>query len=250
MNIDLETIEQYLTGQLPSDERTRFETALRTDSALADAMAFYLLTKQVARQEAREQRRTELDALRQPNVPTRPLWSAPMRWAAAASIAVLLGVGWYFVQPSDSTMMASRLADEYVTEHFRQLPTTMDGGSSGSGSLDSIKTGVGLFNEGKLADADAIFQDVLKRHPDMDSALEYAGIVALRQGNYDKAITLFQRLSQQTDLLGNPGTFYEALSLLKRGQLMDKKQAKKLLEKVIFNNLVGKKEAGQLIKAL
>ncbi len=252
MNTDLETIEQYLTGQLPADERTRFETALRTDPALADATAFYLLTRQVARQEAREQRRTELDALRtrNENVPTRPLWSAPMRWAAAASIAILLGLGWYFVNPSDSTMMASRLADEYVTEQYKELPLTMSGGSSGSTVTDRLKTGVDLYNKGKLAQAEVIFGDVLAQQPDNDSALKYAGIVALRQRNYDKAISLFQRLSQQTDLVGNPGTFLEAIALLQRNRPLDKEQAKKLLEDVISRNLEGKRQAETLLDQL
>ena len=36
----LETVENYLTGQLPADERARFEAALRTDPAVVDALAF------------------------------------------------------------------------------------------------------------------------------------------------------------------------------------------------------------------
>ncbi|MBD2755320.1 hypothetical protein [Spirosoma validum] len=250
MKTDLETIENYLTGQLPSDERAQFEATLRTDPDVANAVAFYLMTKQVAQDEAREQRRTELDALRTKNVPVRPLWSAPMRWAAAASVIVLLGLGWVFFRPTDSTVMASRLADEYVAEHFRQLPLTMGGGPSGSSSEDSVKTAVSLFNDGKLAQAELIFQDVLTRQPNMDSALKYAGIVSLRQGNYDKAITLFHRLSQQPDLVANPGTFYEALAHLKRGQPLDKSQAEKLLEEVINKNLEGKQEAEVLLNQL
>lgn len=253
MRTDLETIENYLTGQLPSEDRAEFEATLRADPDVANALAFYLLTKQAAQEQAREQRRAELDALRTQNVPvrsvgTRPLWSAPMRWAAAASVVVLLGIGWLFVRPTDSAMMASRLTDEYVAAHFMQLPTTMDGGSSGSGSADSVKTGVGLFNEGKLAQADALFQGVLSHQSDNDTALKYSGIVALRQGNYDKAITLFHRLSQNTDLISNPGTFYEALALLKRGRPLDKEQAKKLLEEVINKNLEGKGDAKQLME--
>lgn len=253
MESNLETIENYLTGQLPADERARFEATLRTDPAVADAMAFYLLTKQAAQEQAREQRRAELNALRTQGAPVlsgapRPLWSAPMRWAAAASVILLLGLGWLFFRPTDSTNMASRLTDEYVAAHFTQLPTTMGGGSSGSGSADSVKTGVGLFNEGKLTEANALFQDVLTRQPNMDSALKYAGIVSLRQGNYDKAIDQFHRLSQLTDLVANPGTFYEALAHLKRGQPLDKSQAKKLLEEVINKNLDGKRDADVLIK--
>ncbi|WP_420147732.1 hypothetical protein, partial [Spirosoma sp.] len=236
MKTDLETIENYLTGQLSSEERTQFEATLRNDPDVANAMAFYLVTKQTALQEAREQRRQELDALRKQNVPARPLQSAPIRWVAAASLVLLLGLGWYFLFPTESTAVASHLADEYVTENFMQLPTTMDG------MADSLKIGAEQFNLGKLAEADAVFQAILSRQPDNDSALKYAGIVSLRQGNYDKAITSFHQLSQQTDLVANPGTFYEAIALLKRGQKSDESKAKQLLEEVVSKNLEGKRE--------
>ncbi|AUD00380.1 hypothetical protein [Spirosoma pollinicola] len=248
MNTDLEIIENYVTGQLAPDERTRFEAELRTNPALTEALAFYTLTKQVAREQALEQRKAELDALHR-NIVSVPFWSSPMRWAAAASIVLLLGLGWTFFRPTDSAVMATRLTDEYVTQHFMQLPTTMDGGTSGSPAVDSVKLGVGLFNEGKLAEADGIFQDVLTRKPDDDSALKLAGIVSLRQGNYDQAISLFHRLSQQTDLISNPGLFYESLVLIKRGRPMDKENAKKLLDEVITKNLEGKSEAEKIIKS-
>jgi tetratricopeptide (TPR) repeat protein len=247
MNTDLETIENYVTGRLSPEDRSQFETALQSDPSVAEALAFYVLSKQVARDQAREERKAELDALR--HRPT-PFWSVPMRWAAAASIVALLGLGWYFFRSTDSTMAATQLADEYVTQHFMQLPTTMDGGPSGSGTTDSLKTAVGLFNSSKLAEADVVFQDILRRQPTNDSALKFSGIVSLRQDNYDQAITLFHRLSERTELYSNPGLFYESLALLSRGRPMDKARAKKLLGEVISRNLEGKREAEKLLKGL
>ena len=269
MNTDLETIENYLTGQLAPEQRVRFESDLRTDPALADALAFYLLTKQTAQTQAleqrreREQRKAELDALRQnpaqftgamgesqPRV--RPLLSFPMRWASAASIVLLLGLGWYFLRPSatETRPIASQQVDTYITTQLSQLPITMDGGPTGSATADSLKLGVGLYNKGNLAEAGAVFADVLTRRPDNDSAIKYLGLVSLRQGNYDKAVTLFHRLSQRTELFANPGPFYESLALLKRGRPLDKEKAKKLLEQVIVSNLKGKQQAETLINSL
>ena len=263
MNTDLETIENYLTGQLTPDERLRFEEALRTDSSVAEALTFYMLTKQVARDE-RTQRRAELDALRNGNstsvdpdedelievaTPVRTLWSVPMRWAAAASVILLLGLGWYFVSQPTSTPVASQLADHYIAAQFAQLPTTMDGGPSGSTSTDSLKLGVGLFNQKDFAGAETVFYGILTRHPDMENALKYAGIVSLRQGKYDQAIDQFHRLSE-LDLVSNPGTLYEALAYMKRGQPTDREQAKKLLNEVVGQNLEGKREAEKLLDQL
>ncbi|WP_338869549.1 tetratricopeptide repeat protein [Spirosoma sp. SC4-14] len=239
---DLETIENYVNGQLSAEERATFEQALRSDPAVADALAFYIMSKQAAQEQARQQRMAEFDALRQqqPALGQRPLGSW-ITYAAAASIVILLGLGWYFFGPtSESTVAENQFVDTYVATHFAELPTTMDG------RTDSLKLGVDLFNKGKLAEAGVIFQDVLKRHPDTDSALKYAGIVSLRQGNYDQAIEQFHQLSQRSDLFSNPGLFYESLALLKRGQPMDKAKAKELLDEVIQKNLEGETEAEQI----
>ncbi|CCH54352.1 hypothetical protein BN8_03514 [Fibrisoma limi BUZ 3] len=259
---DFAIIESYVNGQLSPTEKAAFDDALRSDQALADALAFYLLTKQVAQQEAREQRRAEFEALRHQlpdtafveETPVRPLWgSTSGRWiAAAASIVLLLGLGWYFVRSStglgDQTEVAENTAlnaqiDQYIEANFTTLSPSM------SGEADSLQTGVEYFNTGRLADAGRVFDGILQRQPDNDTALKYAGIVSLRLGNYDQAITQFRRLSQ-LDLIKNPGLFYEALAYLKRGQPMDKSQAEKLLDEVINKNLDGKQEAEELTKAI
>ncbi|GAB3506245.1 hypothetical protein GCM10027341_38930 [Spirosoma knui] len=240
--IDLELIENYVNGQLSADERTRFETALRTDPAVADALAFYVLAKQTARNEARAERQAELDALRQRT--SKPLMSAPMRWAAAASIVLILGLGWSVYRLRNESEGAAQLADAYISTTFNQLSTTM------SGETDSLKTGVGLFNENKLAEAETVFEGVLASQPTNDRALKYAGIAALRQGEYDQAIERFHRLGERTDLFANPGSFYEAIALIKRGRPADKSQAKKLLEEVVRKNLEGKAEAEKLLNTL
>ena len=241
MNNDLETIENYLTGQLSAEERTQFETTLRTDPAVADALAFYALAKHTAKVDARAQRQAELGALRRQ--PARLQWAAPMQWVAAASVVLLLGLSWYFLRDTTGSTDATQLADAYITKNFDQLPTTMGGGPT-----DSLKQGVDLYNNNKFAEAEAVFQDVLIGQPDNDRALKFAGIVALRQQKYDQAIDRFHRLSQRTDLFSNPGTFLEAIALLQRGRPMDKSQAKKLLNDVISKNLEGKREAAELVK--
>ena len=256
MNTELETIENYLNGGLSAGEKARFETALRTDPAVADALSFYVLAKHTAKVGAHARRKAELDALRRNAVPlpmvdlptptrVRPLWSAPMRWAAAASVVLLLGIGGYFLRGTTKSPDAAQLADAYVTRNFDQLSTNM-----GGGSVDSLTQGIGLYNDKKFAEAEVVFQDVLTQHPDNDRALKLAGIVALRQKKYDIAIDRFHRLSQRNDLFSNPGSFLEAIALLQRNRPIDKEQAKRLLEEVINKNLEGKNEAKQFIEQL
>ena len=249
---DLEIIENYLTGQLSADERIRFETTLRTDSAVADALAFYVLARHTARADARQQRQAELDALRRrPNadypalVAPKPAWSAPMYWVSAASIVLLLGLAWSIFRLRSEPVAAAQLADTYIETNFAQLSTTMSGGLT-----DSLKMGVGLYNDQKFAEAETVFTEMFTRQPANDRALQYAGIAALRQGANDQAIERFHALSERTDRFGNPGPFLEALARLKRGRPSDKDLSRKLLDKVITNNLEGKSEAEQLVKNL
>ncbi|RIV17555.1 hypothetical protein DYU11_31400 [Fibrisoma montanum] len=259
---DFVTIEKYVNGQLSPVEKAAFDDALRTDPALADALAFYLLTKQAAREEARQQRRAEFETLRhqlpdtafEEETPVRPLWGGTSgRWiAAAASLVLLLGFGWYFVRFSSGLDGQTEIAqttdlntrvDQYITDNFSTLSPSM------GGEADSLQTGVEYFNTDRLADAGRVFEGILQRQPDNDTALKYAGVVSLRLGNYDQAITQFRRLSQ-LDLSANPGLFYQALAYLKRGRPEDKREAKILLQRVIDENLDEKGAAELLIEQL
>lgn len=254
---ELETIENYLAGQLTANERMRFETALRTDPALAESMAFYLSAQDAARSRARRQRKAELDALRQPAIKPAVVWTAPMRWAAAACMVLALGLGWYLGQNANNQADTAQLANAYIQDSYGQLSTTMGGAAS------QLDRGIDLYNHQQFAEAEAIFaaeltaqshtaipggltKGSLKRQPVSDRVLTFAGLAALKQHKYDTAIDRFHELGQRTDLFSNPGLFLEALARLQRNEPMDKEQAKKLLDDVIDRNLEGKAEAKKI----
>lgn len=230
---ELERIDDYFAGRLPPADRDRFEATLPHNPALARSVAFYLLARQTARQEARRMLKP---------LPVRRL---PVRFLTllAACLLLVLGVGWYLTvwQKPPS---AVEVADQYLSERYGQLPVSLDGQS------DSLKTASHYYNMGEFRKADTVFESMLEREPTHPEALKRAGLVSLRLGNYDQAIERFRRLGQQTDLYANPGIFLEALARLKRGQPMDKNQAKKLLLTVIQGNLEGKEEAGQLVEKI
>ncbi|GAA4450291.1 hypothetical protein GCM10023189_10680 [Nibrella saemangeumensis] len=239
----LERIDDYFNGRLTADEKQGFESSLQTDPDLADAVAFYLMARQAAKAESREQRLTQWNDRRQ-TVPARRISLWPYTTAAAACLLLLLGLGWYFFTGQNQPPTATELADTYITQKYNQLPASM------SGSADSLALGVNAYRKQQYTKADSIFSALLESKPDYSDALKYAGIVSLRTGNYDKAITHFNRLNQQTELLDTSGLILEALAYIKRGQPMDKNQAKKLLQTVIDKNLEGKQEAVELLKHL
>jgi tetratricopeptide (TPR) repeat protein len=239
---DLERIDDYFSGRLPVEERARFETSLETNSALAEAVAFYLTARQAAQTEARAHRQARFEMLREESGPVRQ-WPSRNWLAMAASAVLILGLGGYWLFQRQ-TPSATELADQYIQQNFSQLSTQMNG------QTDSLQTGIARYNEGKIPEAGAVFNDLLQRNPADDRARKLAGLVALRTGQYNQAIDHFHRLSERTDLYANPGLFLEALTRLKRGQPDDLRQAETLLKTVIDQNLEGKAEAEVLLEKL
>lgn len=235
-----EKIDDYFTGQLAPDERTAFENALRTDAELANTTAFYVATKRTAAELNRADRMAQLAA--------RPVRSraGQFSWVAAASVllVVSLGLGWFLLR-SGASETPQALADAYITKNLTELPVTMS-----ANTADSLQMGANLFNANKLPRAGAIFTAIYRADTANDTALKYAGIVSLRLKNYDQAIEQFQALGRRTDLLVNPGLFYEALARIERNQPNDKQLAKKLLETVISRNLAGKADAEKLLEKI
>ena len=237
---DLDYIDSYFTNQLTAEKRKAFEQSLQTDPQLADAVAFYLLTKQTAQKEAHQARKVEWANLSPEHTPAR--WLGGWAYAAAAACAVLLlGLGWYFMRSQPS---ATELADAYIVSELQELTVAMDARS------DSLTKGVELFNTGNLTQAATIFGTLYSRDSTNTMALQYAGVVSLRQKKYDKAISQFHRLSQRTDLVSNPAMFYEALALIKRNRPGDADKARQLLQLVVDKKLEGEKLAKEWIKKL
>ncbi len=227
---ELDQIDDYFANRLPAEARVRFEQTLKTDTAAAQAVAFYLLARQTAQAEARIRRKADFAQL-SPTVRTG-WW--PYAAAAAACLLLIMGLGWFFWQPQPSAMA---LADGYIDQGLTTLSVNM------GGPADSLQTGVQAFNAGQLVQAGAIFATIRQRNPHNDTALKLSGIVALRLNQYDQAIDLFHQLGQRSDLFANPGLFYEALARLKRGQPQDKSTAEALLKTVINKNLEGAETA-------
>ncbi len=241
---ELDTIESYLTGQMAEADQLAFEASLRTDPVLAETLTFYVMAQHTAKNQAAAHRRAEWESRRRTEgiqpLPTRRIGQWVYGVAAAACLVLALGVGWYFLnRPS-----ATELADAYVNQNFTTLSVTMDG------RADSLQTGIRAYNQGRLADADALFGAILQREPANADALKFAAIVSLRRGNYDQAINQFHQLSQRADLYANPGVLYEAIARLKRNQPLDKQTAKELLTNVISKNLDGRDEASKLLERL
>jgi len=238
--LDTQTyIDNYFMGDPSADMRKEFEKKLAEDKEFAEEVAFYLSAKDVIGEEAlieKKERFKKLyedykkaNAAKPQKSIVRKLW--PYLAAAAIIAGVIIGRN-MFLQPS-----TEQIADNYIKDNFQTLSVTM------SNRVDSLQTGLRLFNQGKLNDALQQFESIVKRDTSSTEAKKYVGIVYLRMQQYDKAIEYFSLLANNTQIFANPGKLYHAVTLMKRNLPGDLDKAKQLLQQVVSENEEGRKEA-------
>jgi len=249
MENNLEYIDAYFSGALDTEQRKEFEQKLAADRNFAEEVAFYVSTRQVLKEELATEKKEWFRQLaaqppaqsssRKENSPNKVLI---YRLAAAAALVGVIFLSWYlfFQKPSSP----NDLADNYVKGNLETFSVEMGDQS------DPLQQGLQLYNERKLNEALNKFEEIIQRDSSAFNAKKYAGIVYLRQSNYDKALQYFQQLGTDTTRFSNPSIFYQALTLMKRNAPGDKQQAKLLLQQVFDKALEGKETAGQWLKKL
>jgi tetratricopeptide (TPR) repeat protein len=219
MENELAFIESFFNNELTEQERQEFEKRCLTDQTFAETVALYAKTKYGFKQLHRNERKAEFEELRQKHKTSLIAHTSVRYWIAAMAIICIAILSWVYLKDPNVT----ELADAYMEENFITLSTTL------SSDKDTFKRAIALFNKGELSKAGAIFDSLAEyNNPE---ALKYAGIAYLRLANYTLALEHFETLQKQ-NLQSNPGTFYKALTLLRRKQNDDLTEAKKLLEKV------------------
>jgi len=234
---NLERIENYYDHTLSEAERIAFEAELKSNPAFVEEVAFWVQARAAAQAEARARRKVEFAQLGQ-KVARSNQRAIAYALSIAASVLLAIGFVWYIFWkelPSDKAI-SQAWATNYIEKNFSQLDRQL------SSSGDSLQLGIRLNNSGDLLQAQAIFNQLLQRDSLNAEAEKYAGIVSLRRGDYDQAIKHFHHLSTRTDLVSNPGKFYEALTLLQRNEPLDNKKAENLLNEVRAGKLEGWKE--------
>lgn len=238
----MEYIEGYFRKEMSDEEITKFEQLILEDPLFAEEVAFYLGARQAVQDEGaaeRKERFREIYLQHKPMAPVRTMgrWS---RYMAAAAVVAVLIFGWYLYQrPANPEQLANR----YVKQHWQTLGVSM------SSREDSIQTGLRLYNEGKWQEALRQFEGIIQSGDPGSEVKKYAGIVALRLKDYDKALVYFSELSKYK-LYANPGLFYQAVTLLERNRSGDPENAKQLLLQVVQNDLEEKETAREWLRKL
>lgn len=235
----MERIENYFNHTLSEAERAEFETELKANPALAQEVAFWLQARAAAQAEARARRKEELTQLGQ-QLQQKGRRSLYYALSAAASVVLCLGISWYvWLRKS---VVESDYNQAWASTYIEKNLSTLDGLKLGNAETDSLQWGIRSYNEGDLQKAKAIFEALLQRDSTNAEAEKNAGLVSLRLKEYDQAIEHFHRLGTRTDLVSNPGKFYEAIALLMKNEPLTQKSAQNLLKEVKRHKLEGWKD--------
>jgi tetratricopeptide (TPR) repeat protein len=244
MENSMEYIEGYFRKEMSAEEITKFEQLILEDPIFAEEVAFYLGARQTAQEEGAAERKERFREIYQQHKALAPAPVRSMgRWSwtiAAAAVVAVLFSGWYLYQQQGNP---GRLANRYVEQHWQTLGVSM------SSREDSIQTGLRLYNEGKWQEALRQFEGIIKSGDTGSEVKKYAGIVAFRLKDYDKALVYFSELSSYK-LYANPGLFYQAVTLLERNRSGDPENAKQLLQQVVQNDLEEKETAREWLRKL
>ena len=91
-----------------------------------------------------------------------------------------------------------------VVPDFRPINMTRSGKPLGGtwSRTDTLAQAQTLQSKGRLAEAETLYRQVLKSHPDAVPALEGLGVLVFQQGRAGEAATLFERAVAQQAAIG------------------------------------------------
>jgi TolA-binding protein len=241
----IEYIDRYFKKELSESERLIFEKRCESDQAFADEVAFFISARALMEVEADMQQKKELDEIytRQTSKKAGVVKKILPYFTIAAAACLILFFGWQFLFKASS---AKQIAQEFIEKNIQNSATLM----GNDNNKDSLAKGAILFYDKKYDEAERIFQSLVTQEKYGAEAIEYLGKVYLVKGKYEQALMQFEALSQDTSLRVNYGSFYKAVTLMRRDANGDVENAKKILNEVIRKGLAGSKEAKSWINKI
>lgn len=244
MEHTLRYIADYFEGQLSTDDRLEFERKCESDPDFAREVAFYLNMRGALRAVYYENKKKDFQpfASNSPESENGVNRSIPVfAWVSgiAASVIIVIAALFFFSKPDPQ-----QLASAYIDQNLTTISVTM------GAEQDSLALGVNAYNEHDLERAERIFQSLLKYPSVRFDGMKYLGLVALARGEYGSAVDRFDSLANYEGMHANPGLFYKAVTLMKRSEPNDVREAKEILALIVREEMAGHKQAEHWLEVL
>ena len=221
----LDYIDNYFKGQLNDDEIREFELRIEQDPVFAQDVAFYVSATGMLKQEAEmitQERFKELESQQPVKMRQSPVRKM-VYWMAAAAVSIGLIFRMFLFTPTSTKMVDNYIANELTFETHVKMSIAQE---------DSFRLAEKLFLAKRFSDALLICDALARSYPEKDEFILNAGIIALKAGNIEKAITYFESYEQKKRY-ADQGRFYYAAALMKRNRAGDREKAKEMLEDIV-----------------
>lgn len=254
-------IEKYIQGRLAEEELELFNELMKTDPAFQDDVSFHSDLKKVTEAEDDESFRTmlsefeekaeiETDGDRLKEIPSdHPSESEsgepivrrlPTKWLVAASIVVLVGLGYFF------TVLNQPTTQEMFEQNFIPYRNVVHSIERNSQEEDLKTKAFVAYSKGEYELSIDLFS-LLYTNEQESYYLFYKANALISQNRSMEAIPLLKEYLETAGEFKDESKWYLALAYL---QLGDEENAKELLEELMSSGTYKVEEAQELLNDL
>lgn len=229
-------LERYFENQLSEEEKKILQNYLDTDASFVEEFVFQKNVKQAITLNER----TELKKKLQSFEPQKSTKNWISKWSVAASIAVVLGAGYWFMNQSPDTI-------ELYNQYYQSYPNVVAPTVRGESKTNMKSEAFYEYDSGNYEKAYELFSKLYTTNKE-DYALFYSSLSLIELNQHKEAIALMDAFDSNKNNGFTPFfKWYKALSYLK---LNEKEKAIELLQSLSENQNPQQAQAQKLLEDL
>ena len=193
-------ISKYLEGEMDPIEATGFEEALESDPELKEEMDLYREVDSAIADTEVLDLRAQLDEIHEELTPqleklTRKSSKRVLRYAVAASIAVIISLGTY------SLFFKKVNNNKIVSEFYKPYDVTLVNRSANASITPVLREALSKYENQEYREATMLFKEILEINPEMTASYLYSGISYMELKEYTSAEESFTAVLEHNDNL-------------------------------------------------
>jgi tetratricopeptide (TPR) repeat protein len=229
-------LERYFENKLSQEEALLFQNYLETDASFAEEFAFQKNVKKAITLNERADLKQKLQSFETPKSAKK--WLS--KWSVAASIAVVLGAGYWFMNQSSNNI-------ELYEDYYQSYPNVVAPTVRGENSEDIKSEAFYEYDNGNYEKSLVLFSKIYETDKD-DYALFYKALSQMELQKTTEAIATFKQFDLGKNNAFTPFVkWYLALAYLKEKQ---QNKAIPLLKSLTENENPQEDQAQKLLEDL
>lgn len=231
-----ELLERYFERQLSVDEQKIFQNYLDSDASFAEEFSFQKNVKQAITLNERTELKQKLQSFEH----SKKAKSSSLKWLVAASIVILLGGGFWFINQSPNTI-------DLYNEYYQSYPNVVAPTVRGENKTDLKSMAFYEYDSRNYQKAYELFSNLYVTNKE-DYALFYSSLSLIELDKPKEAIALMDAFDLNKNNRFTPFfKWYKSLSYLKIGE---KEKAIELLQSLSENQNPQQAQARKLLDDL